>query len=395
MTINFDMTGKLVPVKDTEKFKGYEEVKYNSGWINRTLNFNVISGNNRFMLRTRGGKFEDEHNDIYVFSKGGLDENGKQIKGEGFRIPFKERLIHKRLPEVVEWKKFIVDLEEPGHRWKIQNAIEKLEDGHDFSEDELDEFGVKSADELKDVLEKSNKKRKEFISEWDYAEYLHKVLTSEKYKDRMFNIKGEYVMEYSEAKNQWYSHYAPTRIYLAAKDAEPVATATVTLFYDESGLDDGVVEEKNKYYLNGYVQVYDSNKKKNVFAPYTVAIPVEDNKKKMKKIVEILSVDDGVKELGMIVDLIDGSEMKEIEMEDLDLETQDLILCGLVDFEDVKHQMGGNVYGSRVTENRFKKFSRNYSTGAKETVYTSDDLHNVSAEDDSDDLFGDDDDLFA
>lgn len=396
--INFEMTGKLMLVKDTDKFKAYEEREFNSGWINRTLNVNCISGDNRFGLRVQGGKFKDEHNDIYVFSKSGVDDNGKTVKGEGFTIPFKERLTHKRLPEVANWKLMVIDLEEPNLRWKLENAVEKSKEGYEFSEDELAELGVKSADELAATLEKSKKKRKEYISEWDYAELIYKALKSDKYKDRLFNIRGTLEMEYSEKTGKWYSHYVPTRIYLAAKDAEPVATASPELFYGSDALDGESVEETGKYFVNAYVQMYDSSKKVNVFAPYSIVIDANDNERKVKKIVDMFTVDDEdeVKQLGVTVDLLDGAQRNEIKLEDLDEELQEDIECGLVDLEDVIREMGGQVYGERITENRFKKLSRGYSGGCQETAYTVDNLHNVSAEteDDSKDLFDEDDDLF-
>ena len=72
-------------------------------------------------------------------------------------------------------------------------------------------------------------------------------------------------MKYDEEKDRWYCNYVPQRVYLADDEAEETATASVTLYYSEGAVVDAK-EEKNKYYVNGYVQVYDSAKKANVFA---------------------------------------------------------------------------------------------------------------------------------
>ena len=48
--MNFEMTGKLSISKETEKFKPWDERKYDSGWVKRRLLFNVTCGDNRHML---------------------------------------------------------------------------------------------------------------------------------------------------------------------------------------------------------------------------------------------------------------------------------------------------------------------------------------------------------
>ena len=401
--ISFEITGKLNIGKETDKFKPYREEEYKSGWVNRTLIFNAISGTNRLSLQTKSGCFKDGHGDLYLFGKDYVDENGKKFKGAAFTIPFKDRFDEKKIAETVEWKKFVIDLEIPNRRWKLQNAADRLKDGRTISAEELKEVGLESADQINEALEKSKKKRKEFLSAYDYAEFLYKMLTSDKYQDKKFTIRGNYEMQYSEEKQRWYNNYVPNRIYLAADDAEETATANVVLFFSEDSLMDAV-EEKGKYYVNGYVQVYDNNRKANIFAPYTIAIDATENEKKVKKLVDMFTVEgEEVRELGVVVALLDGAQKKEIKMEDLDEETQDNILCGLVEFEDVVKSLGGTVYSDRIQENRFVKLGRGFAAGSKDTIYNVDDLtikslsnKNVfedKEDDDTDSLFEEDDDL--
>lgn len=393
--ISFDMVAKLAIGKETEKFKPYETTEYKSGWTNRTLRFNAISGDNRFMLTAKGGCYSDGSGDLYLFSKDSVDESGNKVKGKMFTIPFKDRFNEDKIAETAEWKKFTCDLEIPGRRWKLEHAVEKLNDGHEFTDEELAELGVDNVKNIAAELEKSKKKRKEFLSAYDYAEFLYKMLTSDKYKDKKFHVRGTYEMQYSDEKQRWYNSYVPTRIYLAKEDEEETATENVVLFYDENSLDDCSVEEKKKYYVNGYVETYDNNRKKNIFAPYTVVINADDNEKKIKKLVDMFTVDDGVKQLGLVVDMIDGAQKTEITLESLSEEIQDNILCGIVEFEDVKRELGNSTYGDRVTENRFKKLGKGYSAGAHDTVYTSEDfaISPLGSDNEDLDLFADDDDL--
>lgn len=399
MAVQFDMVGKLSLPKETDKFKPFETKEYGSGWTNKVLKFNCTSGDNRFMLQSKGGFFKDGSSKIYVFSKDATGSNGERIKGEQFTIAWKERLTHPRLAEVAEFKKFIVDLELPNFRRELQNALDKVKDGKELTEEEVEKFGASDKKGLEAALEKSNKKRKEFIAEADFVDFMYKVLTNENYKDKKFKIRGNYEMQYSDANNRFYSNYVPNRIYLAEDDAEETATANMVLFFGEDSLVDAKAE-KNKYFVNGYVQQYDSNRKENIFAPYTIVIDASENEKKVKKLVDMLTTDgDAVKELGIMVQLLDGAQRSSIQLEDLDEETQDNILLGLTTLEDVRRELGGSMYGERITENRFFKLGRGYARGAEETSYTLEDLVIKALADKNKNAFEDandeeDDDLF-
>ena len=405
--IKFEMIGKLSANKDSDKFKSYEEKELGSkGWIQRTYRFGVTSGNNHFFLQSQGGKFKDESNKIYVFGKGTVDEDGNRKKGEMFTINFKDRLTDKRLPEVADFKKFVFDTEKPGRRWKLKQALEKVEDGQELTEKELEELGVKTQDDLKSELSLSEKRRKEFISAWDYAEYIKKVIDSGKYKDSKFHIIGEYEFQYSESKGTFYRNYVPQKIYLADQKSEEYATATVDFYYNEASLDTTSLEETGKYYVNGYTRVYNNSRKTDIPAPYTIVILSAKNdsdleKKREKTQVSRFEVTDGMwYNYGIVVELLDGAQAEEIKFEDLTEEQQDSILLGELTLEDIQKEMGGYVYGERITENRFLKPAKGFSKGRQETVFTDEDFEINSLNDENvfeeaeEDLFDDDDDIF-
>lgn len=400
--ISFEMIGKLSLPKETDKFKVFEERELGSkGWLQTTLNFNVLSGDNRFSMRIRGGHFKSGDSKIYLFSKPTIDDNGIKSKGEMFTIDWKDRLTSPRLAEVAEFKKFVVDCEKPNYRKELSQLINKVKEGEEISEENAAKFGASDLKGLEEVLAASNKKRKEFVSEVDFAEFLHKLISSEKYKDKRFKVNGVYEMQYSEQNNRFYCNYVPQRVYLAEDSAEEMATSVSKLFYSQDSLVDAK-EEKGKYYINGYVEVYDNNRKKNIFAPYNIAIDANDNPKKVAKLVEMFTVedDDIVKEIGVVSTLLDGAQKFAIQLEDLDEEIQDNIMLGLTTLEDVRRELGGSVYGERIQENRFLKFAQGYSHGAEDTAYSPESLivkpleeTNVFEDEGSNDSSDDDDDF--
>lgn len=395
--MNFEMTGKLSISKDTEKFHPYTEKTYPSGWVRKQLLFNVTCGDNRHMLTVTAGAFADGHGDIYSFTKGGVDENGNKVKGESIQIPFKERLTSPKLAEIAEFKKFIIDLEQPGRRYKLQNMADKLHEGKELTDEELKSVGLESKDDVTTALEKSNKKRHEFISEWDYIDFIKKVIDSEKYKDKLFFIRGNGEYQYSDNQQKVYESYIPTRIYLAADDAEPSSTATINIIFNSESLDEMSVEEKGKYYVNGHMMEYDQNRKANIPVPVTIVIPVPEDDEKGKKKAEafkhkFMVDDDTYKEYGAIVNMLNGAQKTEITEDMLTDEQRKDLDLGIITMDDIRAEIGGNVYGDRIREYQLVKPARGFTKGRQDTVWTDEDMIIKPIEEaipDSEDLFED------
>ena len=395
--MNFEMTGKLSISKDTEKFHPYTEKTYPSGWVRKQLLFNATCGDNRHMLTVTAGAFADGHGDIYSFTKGGVDENGNKVKGESIQIPFKERLTSPKLAEIAEFKKFIIDLEQPGRRYKLQNMADKLHEGKELTDEELKSVGLESKDDVTTALEKSNKKRHEFISEWDYIDFIKKVIDSEKYKDKLFFIRGNGEYQYSDSQQKVYESYIPTRIYLAADDAEPSSTATINIIFNSESLDEMSVEEKGKYYVNGHMMEYDQNRKANIPVPVTIVIPVPEDDEKGKKKAEafkhkFMVDDDTYKEYGAIVNMLNGAQKTEITEDMLTDEQRKDLDLGIITMDDIRAEIGGNVYGDRIREYQLVKPARGFTKGRQDTVWTDEDMIIKPIEEaipDSEDLFED------
>lgn len=402
--MNFEMTGKLSISKETEKFKPWDDRKYDSGWVKRRLLFNVTCGDNRHMLSVDDGSFEDGHGDVYTFTKSTVDESGNKKKGESITIPFKERLTSPRIAEVAEFKKYIFDLEKPGRRYGLEKAAERLKEGRNLTDEELKNLGLENESEVTEALENSKKKRHEFITKWDYAEFIKKVIDSGKYSDAKFFIRGNGEYSYSENNERVYESYVPTRIYLAADDSEESSTATVNILFNSESLDTMSADEKKKYYVNGWMMEYDNNRRGNIPVPVTVTIPLpsEDTDQKAKRRIESLkhkfTVDDeSIKEYGVVVNMLNGAQKTEITEDMLTDEQRDDLDCGLITMDDIRAELGSSVYGERIREYEFVRPARGFTKGRQETVYTAEDMVIRPIEETlpegTEDLFDDDDDL--
>jgi hypothetical protein len=378
MATNFNFTGKISLPKETEKFKPIEKKEFASSWMNTTVKFNVISGTNRVLCVAQGSRWKDDKkNTVKTFSKSTTDENGKVTKGEKIEIAWAKRFDEAEIAKVAGFKKFVVDTGDYKMRYKLQDLVEAFEKGI-VTDEQMEALEIDNLDDAKAALEKSKAKRKEFVSEWDFAEYMIKVAQSDKMKDKLFNVSGDYEVQYSDDKNRFYVNYHVNRVTLAAEDAEPKTEMKVDFLFGEDSWDDSNYEETGKVLVNGWISYYDSNLKKNGFKDMTVVIR-EENDKKRNALKRKFTCDDGIKQIGLTLSVIEGAEVIELTMDMLDEETREDIECGLLDFEDVKRELGGRAIGDRISELRFAELTPKKNV-AQDTVYAVEDMHPAKAE---------------
>lgn len=408
MANNFEIVGKLSIGKESEKFTPYEERSFPSGWGKARLLFNVQAAENRHMLTSEGMYKEDGTGIIHSFTKGSVDEKThERIKGEKIQIPWKDRHKSETLEKIAEFKKYIVDLEKYGRRYELQDALKKQEEGT-LTDEELQSLGVT---DLAQALEDSKKKRKEFISEYDYAVYLNKLIKSDKLKDKVFKVLGEIV--YNESNGKIYKKLVPSRIYLVDDKEDQTSTAQVTVFYNKESLDENSYEDSKKYYLNGFVRNYDGQRKMDISFPVQLVIDDSKEDEKVQKFNKLLASqftvdDDSWKEFGVKVKLLDGAQKAEItedmmsdfqkQMLELDMMTLDEIKA------EIRKETGGEIYGDKVQEMVVVNVAKGSSKGRKDTVYVDSDFviqpivkeetpNEVLSESDEEDMFSDLDDL--
>lgn len=385
----FNFTGKIALGKDSDKFHPIDRKDFQSGWTNTTVKFNCISDTNRVLCMTNGGKWiDDKKNSVKTFSKSTTDENGKVTKGENIEIPWSKRFDPDQIARVAGFKKFVVDTGDYKMRYKLQDLVKAFENGT-VTDEMMEETGVDNLEDAKTALEKSQAKRKEFISEWDFAEYMIKVVQSDKMKDKLFNITGSYEVQYNSEKDRFYTNYHVNRVMLAPEDAEAKTELKVDFYYGEDAWDDSNFEETGRVLVNGWVYYYDGNLKKNGFKSTTVVIR-EENEKKRNALKRKFTCEDGIKQIGLTLSVIDGAEVVELTMDMLDEETREDIECGLLDFEDVKRELGGRAIGDRISELRFTELTPKKNV-AQDTLYSIDDMHPARedvVEDDDEDVTG-------
>lgn len=394
----FNFCGKIALGKDSEKFHPIERKEFSSKWMNTTVKFNCISGTNRVLCITQGGKWmDDKKNTVKTFSKSITDANGKVTKGENIEIPWNKRFDKDQIDRVAGFKKFVVDTGDYKMRYKLQDLVKAFESGT-VTDEMIEQVGIDNLEEAKEALEKSQSKRKEFLSEWDFAEYMVKVAQSEKMKDKLFNISGNYEVQYNAEKDRFFTNYHVNRVTLATEDSEPKTEMKVDFYFGEDAWNDSSFEETGKCFVNGWIAYYDSNLKKTGFKDVVIVVR-EENEKKRNALKRKFTCDDGIKQIGLTLSVIEGAEVIELTMDMLDDETREDIECGLLDFEEVKRELGGRAIGDKVSELRFAELTPKKNV-AQDTVYTSDDMHpareEIATEEDEDDdenvvdLFADD-----
>jgi hypothetical protein len=218
-------------------------------------------------------------------------------------------------------------------------------------------------------LEKSKKKKKEFIHAADFVDYLVKVLNNEKSKDMVFRVSGTVDFSYSEAKDQYYRNFTPQKIWRVADDTEQACEGSFKLFFTEGAFDDSMVDETGDYVVNASAQYYDSNVKANAFVPMGFKIDKDHKRAKGFKMLFNKAEEGEVKELGVTVDFINGSQRIETTEDMLSDEQKELIDIGMLDFDDIRKEMGRDVYGEKVTEIRLTGLMRGYSSGVADTAF--------------------------
>lgn len=341
MANNISFVGKIRKIKD-----GYSEQEFSGGLVKRRLRFNAICGNSMQWLEVSALVWKDENkNKIYTLKsvEGGKDE--KQT------IEWANRLNPEVIETVPGYKRLVVDTDTFAHRKELEEA------------------------KLDEELEKSKKKRREFIHESDFIDYLIKVLDNEKSKDMIFRINGTAEYSYGTNKDMYYRNFIPQKIFRVPDDTAQNCAGSMKLYFAEGAVDDTFVDKTGDYVINAFVDYYDQNAKMNAFAPIAVKINKDHPKANGFKKKFSKAEGDEIKEYGVVVDFVNGAQQVEITMEMLTEEQRESIEDNLITFEELKAELGGKANGDRITEIRLTGIMKGYSTsGVQDTMYSINDL---------------------
>lgn len=341
MSNNISFVGKIRKIKD-----GYTEQEFAGGLVKRRLRFQALCGNSVQWLEVSALVWKDaKKNKVYTLKSvdGGKDEK--------MTVEWENRLNPDIIASVPGYKHWVVDTDTRAHR------------------NELKENG------LDEDLDKSKKKRKEFIHESDFIDQLIKVLNNEKSKDMIFRINGAVEYSYSSNKDMFYRTFVPQKVTRVPDDTKPCCAGSMNLYFTEGAVDDTVTDETGDYVINAYAYYYDQNAKMNAFAPISVKVATDHQtangfKKRFSK-----AEGEEVKELGVTVDFINGAKQVDITEEMLSDEQREAIEDGMITFEELKAELGGTANGERISEIRLTGLMKGYSTsGVQDTAYDIDTL---------------------
>lgn len=363
-------TGKIRKIKD-----GYSEQEFAGGLIKRRLRFQALCGGSVQWLEVSALVWKDEKkNKVYTLKA------VEGAKDEKMTVEWGERLNPDVIASVPGYKRFVVDTDTDAHRAELKEAGLTAE------------------------LDKSNAKKKEFIHESDFIDYLLKVLNHEKSKDMVFRISGTAEYSYGTTKDTFYRNFVPQKLFRVEDDREQHCGGSMKLYFAEGAVDDSRVEETGDYVISAFVDYYDQNTKQTAFAPIEVKINKDHKmangfKKRFSK-----AEGDEIKELGVTVDFINGAQQVDITMDMLSDEQKEAIEDGMVTFEELKRELGGKAVGDRVTEIRLTGLMKGYSSsGVQDTMYSIADLTKKPVKEEPKankadidievDVFGDDDEI--
>lgn len=346
---NISFVGKIRKIKD-----GYSEQEFSGGLTKRQLRFMAVCGNSTQWLEVSALVWKDEKkNKVYTL------KSVEGAKDEKQTVEWANRLKPDVVATVPGYKRFVVDTDTFAKRKELEDAG------------------------LAEELEKSKNKRKEFIHESDFIDYLIKVLNNEKSKDMIFRINGTVEYSYGSKKNMYYRSFVPQKIFRVTDDTAQGCSGTMKLYFAEGAVDDTLVDETGDYIINAFVDYYDQNAKMTAFAPVSVKINKDHKmangfKKRFSK-----AEGDEIKELGVGVDFINGAQTVDITMDMLSDEQKESIEDGMVTFEEIQAELGGKAFGERVTEIRLIGLMKGYSSGVQDTMYSIEDLRKKPIKEDT------------
>lgn len=346
---NINFIGKLRKLKEN----GYEEQEFSGGLIRKKVRFQMICGDSVQWLEAVALVWKDDKkNKIYTIK---AVENGKDEKIE---VQWNKRFDESIVNSVAGYKKWVVDTDTFAHRKELE---EKLKD-------------VTEKDEITEELEKSKKKRKEFLHAADFIDYLVKVLDNEKSKDMVVRVTGSMDFSYSENKGQYYRTFTPQKITRVPDDTKQICEGSMKVYFSENAVDDTMTDETGDITFNGYVQNYFSNIKSNAFVPMSFTINKDAEMADGFKMIFEDVEDEKVMELGVVVDFINGSQQVSITEDMLTDKQRKMIAMKMTTFEKIKRELGDTVRGDRVTKTELKELMRGYSNGSESTAFEISDL---------------------
>ena len=390
----FEFVGTLSIPKATEKFKPVADYD-KAHWKGHKVTFQVKNNENNTQLVEVMGGFNKDGSTVIKTTANEKGEDGKYKKLE---IKWSDRNKPENIQAVANFRKFVFDMDVEADRWAIQRQIKALEasstdsDAIVFLQENYGMAeGVNALEFAKDLLAKSLAKRKEFLSEYDFVEFLKTAIP--KCGNNVFVVTG--VIESSIYNGKGSQKFKVQQVKLAAPGTPQKFRGEMEIYFDNSCLDESMFTDIRKYFLNGYVRNYSSAHKKEIGIPTTVVIDGskfdasnEIATRQLNFLKSLFTVEEkeNFSVCGVKCVFANGVQKVEVTEDMLSPFEKEQIFLGLASIEDFKKAYG-QANGEREREIKVVGLSTQYlKTGSKETAYTLSDFL-LETEESIDDVF--------
>lgn len=390
----FEFVGTLSIPKATEKFKPVADYD-KSHWKGHKVTFQVKNNENNTQLVEVMGGFNKDGSTVIKTTANEKGDDGKYKKLE---IKWADRNKPENIQAVANFRKFVFDMDVEADRWAIQRQIKALEasstdsDAIVFLQENYGMTeGVNALEFAKDLLAKSLAKRKEFLSEYDFVEFLKTAIP--KCGNNVFVVTG--VIESSIYNGKGSQKFKVQQVKLAAPGTPQKFRGEMEIYFDNSCLDESMFTDIRKYFLNGYVRNYSSAHKKEIGIPTTVVIDGskfdasnEIATRQLNFLKSLFTVEEkeNFSVCGVKCVFANGVQKVEVTEDMLSPFEKEQIFLGLASIEDFKKAYG-QANGEREKEIKVVGLSTQYlKTGSKETAYTLSDFL-LETEESLDDVF--------
>lgn len=378
----FEFVGTLTIPKATEKFKPISEYD-KAHWKGHKITFQVKNDANNTQLVEVMGGFNKDNSTIIKTTANEKGEDGKYKKLD---IKWADRNKPENIQAVANFRKFVFDMDVEANRWAIQRQIKALEasssdtDAIVFLKENYNmPDGVNALDYAKDLLAKSLAKRKEFIHEYDFVEFLKTAIP--KCGDNVFVVSG--IIESSIYNGQGSHKFKVQQVKLAAPNTPQKFKGEMEIYFNNSCLDVSMFDDIRKYFLNGYVRHYSSAHKQEIGIPTSVVIDgskfdatneIATKQLNFLKDLFVVEEKENFSVCGVKCVFANGVQKIEITESMLSEFEKVQINLGLATLDDFKKAYG-QTNGEREREIKIVGLSTQYlKTGAKETAYTLNDF---------------------
>lgn len=368
----FTVVGKIIKSKED---KAYVRACESEKGSFVTFNFMAKANGNLVYLQS-------QYWDSKTYKRERLYLIDKQ--GKTFDIPIDQKDDPEIIAKVPEYRKYVIDRYPSGYVY----GLDKLVKGFDEASDEdKAKFKVTTLEEAKAKYEKVKKGRYEFLDNVDFTEALHNLFEKDAHiEEGKWVITGERVAYYNESKNEWNTRYEVKKIQKAYDDAEETATVSEKLLF----LNDAVKETKDGLSITGYSVVYTGKDKAtgeklpNKYCPVQFDVPkksdafIEGMKKRFDTDPDEVD-SDAVKEMGVVLNILNGAEKIEFTEDMLTEADKENIAWELTTFEAIKKER--TAYGESKQGFSFAKLGKGYSVLVDTAYKKSDILGKKAAED--------------